>query len=225
MGLVAEDGLESPWTYPDKKIQSSLQARNRLIVRLLLTFGLRRGDLLKLYTTDALVSGSSKVLRVRRRPDDPMDSRRSEPNVKTQERDLPLSNALASELDIYVRIARLSIPGARRSPYLFLDVKRGCPLSLRALNDVFNPLRKIFPRLHPHVCRHTCNELILQESDANGISRSRALKHMRYINGWLGDNSGVYTRRLVREEARALSLDMQHRLFTLEKFDPKNNEK
>lgn len=213
IALISPTSPENPWRHQLPEIEKALRARNYIILRLLLTFGLRRGDLLKLYTTDVVVSGNSPILRVRRRPDDPMDPRRYEPNAKTLERDLPIDANLAAELEKFVCEVRPLIPDARRTPYLITNVKNGKPLSSRALNDVFNPLRKRFPHLHPHVCRHTCNEELRRESARLGISVARATQHAKYINGWLGDNTGIYTRRAAREEARKVSLQMQNHLF------------
>jgi len=210
---IAMKGRSSPWGYGDSKRTLVLRKRNQLIVTLMLCFGIRRGDLLKLVTGDVLTHGSDPVLAVRRRPDDPRDSRLIEPNSKTQPRDLPLDPVVTRQLNDFVSEYRELIPKAKRTPYLFLEVVDGRPLSLRALNDVFEALQPEFPGIRPHICRHTHNTRLRKHCRRAGIPEKEELEHAKYLNGWLGDNSDAYTKREAREAARRLSLAVQRGLF------------
>ncbi|WP_426720802.1 tyrosine-type recombinase/integrase [Enterobacter cloacae complex sp. 301C7] len=74
----------------------NLQIRNRLIILVLYSLGIRSGELLNIRISDINFSDSS--LAIRRRADDKNDPRVKQPLVKTMERKLPLSSALAKEL-------------------------------------------------------------------------------------------------------------------------------
>lgn len=203
---------ENPWGRGGSKPMVALRARNELVVRIMLAFGLRRGDLLKLHTGDVKTHGSEPTLWIRRRPDDPKDPRLWEPNAKTEERMLPLDGTLAALLDNYVQDYRSLINGHKKTPYLFLGVS-GQPLSTRALNDLFAALTPIIPDLHPHRLRHTHNDRLTKHCKQNGIPQAEMVQHAKYLNGWLGDNTGIYTKRSAREAARAISLAVQRKTF------------
>jgi integrase len=99
---IAVEDRSSAWGYGNSERTLVLRKRNQLIVTLMLCFGIRRGDLLKLVTGDVLTHGPDPVLAVRRRPDDPRDSRLIEPNSKTQPRDLPLDPVVTRQLNDFV---------------------------------------------------------------------------------------------------------------------------
>ena len=62
-----------------------VRSRNALIIELMLATGLRRGEVLKIRTSDVDV-GARATLSIERRPDDPHDPRPHEPQVKTRGR-------------------------------------------------------------------------------------------------------------------------------------------
>jgi integrase len=148
--VVRPSSVENPWGRGDSAQMVALRARNELAVRLMLAFGPRRGDVLKIHTGDVKTHGAEPALWIRRRPDDPKDPRVWEPNAKTEERMLPLDASLAHLLDDYIQKYRPLIPGHKKSPYLFL-AESGRPLSTRAFNDVFAAVREALhnPRANP----------------------------------------------------------------------------
>jgi integrase len=91
-----------------------LQFRNYVICELMLATGIRRGELLKI-KLNHLPQGPKNTLTIERSPDDRLDSRRNEPQVKTRGREIPLPKSLAVELWKYAQQHR------RRGnhPYLF----------------------------------------------------------------------------------------------------------
>lgn len=213
--FVEPTSPQNVWARGNSKEAIALRYRNQLIVLLLMAFGPRRGDILKLYTGDVKTHSTNPTLWVRRRPDDPNDPRKWEPNAKTQERMLPLDPYLARVLNDYVLEYRKLIPNNKKSPYLLLSTSTGSPLSARALNDVFENLTSAFPGLHPHLCRHTHNDRLRAYCRQNGIDDKDALNHMMYLNGWLGDNTGIYTKRDARESAHRVSSAVQRSIFEL----------
>lgn len=203
----------NPWGRGGSKAAIALRHRNQLIVTLMLAFGPRRGDILKLHTGDAKAFGADPTLWIRRRPDDPNDPRDWEPNSKTSERILPLDPSLARMINEYINQHRTQIPKHKRSPYLVLASQSGAPLSSRAVNDIFEALKPQFPGIHPHVLRHTHNDRLAKHCKESGISPKDTVDHAKYLNGWLGDNFGIYTQRTRREAAHRISKGVQREMF------------
>lgn len=213
LALIDPENPNNPWARGNSEETVAIRRRNQLIVILMLAFGPRRGDLLKLHTGDVKTHGAEPTLWVRRRPDDPNDSRTFEPNAKTQERILPLDAFLARILNDYISEYRKLIPNYKKTPYLVLSTSTGKPLSSRALNDIFELLQPEFPGIHPHICRHTHNDRLRAYCRLNGIDNKDATSHAMYLNGWLGDNTGTYTRLEARKSAQAISMSVQRVLF------------
>lgn len=211
--IIDPDSPKNPWARGKSKKAIAIRHRNQLIVLLMLAFGPRRGDVLKLHTGDVKTHGAEPSLWIRRRPDDPNDTRKFEPNAKTQERMLPLDALLARKTNDYISEHRKLTPNYKKQPYLFLSTKNGEPLSSRSLNDIFELLQPEFPSIHPHVCRHTHNDRLRAYCRMNGIDGKDATSHAMYINGWLTDNTEIYTKREARRAAQAISVKVQRDLF------------
>lgn len=220
--LIEPSNPLCPWTLGDSALDEAIRHRNQLIVTLMLAYGIRRGDLLKLYTKDALTHASEPSLSICRRPDDPQDPRLREPNAKTRERLLPLTRSLTRLVDDFIVIWRPKFPNAKRTPYLFLSSRDGKPISPRTINATFEALQDTFPGLHPHVCRHTHNNRLRALCTELGIKEDVMKKHAKYLNGWLGDNMDVYTRVEARRQAQLLSKKVQEALFSAQQLAQRN---
>lgn len=192
-----------------------IRFRNALLVRLMLKTGIRKGELGGIYVSD--IDFRKGSLTIARRPDAP-DPRKKKPNAKTRDRVIPLGQDLLKMANDYVLKHRRSIPGARRHEFLFVAEDTGSPLSLSAIDLVFTDLRTKCPdmprRLHPHMMRHTFNERLSEEADSKGWSDEEERKIRIELNGWSdrSKTASVYTRRRVREKARAASLGLQKKL-------------
>ena len=203
------DSPRNPWK------SRFIRIRNVLLVRLMLKTGIRKGELGGIYVSD--IDFRKGNLLIARRPDGP-DPRKKKPNAKTRDRWIPLSQDLLKMANDYVLKHRRSIPGARRHEFLFVSENTGAPLSLSAIDLVFSDLRKkcpdLLPRLHPHLMRHTFNELLSEEADSKGWSDEEERKVRIELNGWSerSKTASVYTRRRVREKAREASLELQKKL-------------
>ena len=213
LGVIEPSSSLNPWASGDSDAAVALRARNQLIVQLMLAHGARRGDLLKACTADVKTHGAEPSLWIRRRPDDPNDPRKWEPNAKTCERILPLDPSLTRLVNDYIDKYRKKIPGNKKTPYLLLATDSGQPLATRSLNDIFEALKPLFPGIHPHLLRHTHNDRLREACRQMGLSDADATEHAMYLNGWLGDNSGTYTQRSRREAAQKLSRKVQRELF------------
>jgi integrase len=192
--------------------------RNALIVRWLLTLGVRRGELLGIRVRD-LDFQTNEVL-IARRADDPNDPRRLEPNTKTRDRLLALNEDLSVLTRRYITGARRRFEGARRHEYLFVANGTGVPLSLGGLNKLFVVLRTKCPNLPdelcPHVFRHTWNDEFSALMDKQKVSEETEKKMRARLMGWseTSDTAAAYTRRHTARRAREASLMLQNGLKT-----------
>lgn len=194
------------------------QYRNELIVLWLLSFGLRRGELLNIRIGD--VDFRESTVTVMRRADDSKDPRKNQPRVKTKGRKIPISAGLLDKTNEYILNHRYTIQGARKHDFLFVSSGDGAPLSIPSVNKVFKVLREKHPELpaniFPHILRHTWNDRYSEEMDANKVGEEAEKKTRSYLMGW-SETSGTavtYTRRHIRKKARAASLAMQENMFS-----------
>lgn len=92
-------------------------------------------------------------------------------------------------------------------------------MSLSAMNDVFEGLRKAFPgefpNLQPHVLRHTWNDKFSEAMDKAGVTPDDEQQMRAFLMGWspTSQTAHTYTRRHTRRKARAVSLAMQTAQF------------
>jgi integrase len=192
-----------------------VQFRNYLIIVLLLTTGIRRGELLKIKLKH-LPFGPKISLHIERAPDDKEDSRKREPQVKTNEREIPLPKQVRVDLWKYVQQSR------KRGDhtYLFTSNRTGEPLDAAAVNWIFSFLvKKCLPhlkgRLYPHALRHTFNNGFLEQAQNLGLDDERRKEVQRYINGWseVSNMPDLYSRRLIEAQAMQIAEKFQDSLY------------
>jgi integrase len=209
---------DNPWN------GEHLRERNALIVRWLLDLGVRRGELLGVRISD--INFQTNEVLIARRADNPEDPRKNQPNTKTQDRLLPLDDDLATLTRRYIVGARRRIPGARRHDFLIVADGTGAPLTLGALNKLFEALRLRCPELpqelSPHACRHTWNDHFSILMDERKVPEESEKKMRARLMGWseTSNTAVTYTRRHVKDKARKASLALQGRLHK-EKLDEK----
>ncbi len=205
--VVAPKFERNPWSH------EYVRQRNYLMIRWLLSLGVRRGELLGVKISD--INFQTNEVLIARRADDPADPRLRQPNTKTSGRLLALDAELAELTRAYVMSIRRNITGARKHEYLWVAGGSGKPLSLAGLNKVFVTLRQHCPELPenlcPHLLRHTWNDLFSEEIDRNDVSPTVEQKLRSRLMGW-SETSGmatVYNQRHIKKKATAVSLQMQ----------------
>ncbi|WP_229256228.1 tyrosine-type recombinase/integrase [Duganella fentianensis] len=213
--VIHPHSSENPWK------NAHAQLRNYLILRWLLSLGIRRGELLTLKVSD--INFQTNEVLIPRRADDPADLRAQQPRTKTNDRLLALDEDLAELTRRYVMKNRRAIKGARKHEFLWVANGSGAPLSLSGFHKIFITLRERVPdlpkSLSAHVMRHTWNDVFSAEMDLAGVSEAEEHKMRTRLMGWSDTSSmaSVYTRRHIRKKAKDASLALQAKLRLGEK--------
>jgi site-specific recombinase XerD len=205
-------------SHPKNPFRSQLRLRNGLIVELLYQTGIRRGELLKLKVEDLFSNDDGNgFLCVVRRPDDPTDTRLTEPGQKTDDRILAIHPSTYDALLRYVRTERRPKRQGRpiKLSHSFLFVsERGVPLAESAVNSILRSLAmRCFEntafKLHPHLLRNTfCNEFVDYCTTVEGLDEEASKDRLRALCGWTAASRMPerYTQKRIRREANAFNL-------------------
>lgn len=207
--VIAVDSTENPWKGRHNRV------RNNLMVRWYQLVGVRRAELLNVRVSD--INFQRCEVLVARRPDAPDDPRKEQPLVKTADRSFPVDPELLADTHNYIRTQRRSLPGARKHGYLFVAYPTGRPLSLSAVNLVFQQLRTrdgLPNTLSPHVVRHSWNDAFSDYADKEGLSPEVERKTRARAMGWseTSETAAKYTRRHTRRKSRESLIQMQEKL-------------
>ena len=207
---------------PQKGSQNPIEYRNYIMVMLMLSFGLRPGELLSLRVEDVQFGGISSI-KVHRRPPDVNDKRKPRPQIKRNGRTLSINDkALAKELDIYITKWREMLDEKNQTDiewdYLILN-QDGKPLSLASITQYFQILKEknaefLPTNFSPKTLRHTFSasmERLLREAGVEEDNRKKALAYLR------GDSSlssqDVYTFKETELEANKYLGQYQREIF------------
>lgn len=215
--VIDPDCFDNPWHDQHSRF------RNELVILWLHYLGLRRGELLGIRVSDIDFRKGSVI--VARRADDPNDSRKNQPNVKTKAREIPLSQLLQDKTEAYVIKYRSALPAARRHDFLFVASDSGSPLSIPSFSKIFNVLRAKCPslprKLFAHLLRHTWNDRFSEEMDRRNVGEETEKKTRSYLMGWSETSATAvtYTRRHVRQKAKEASLAMQGKMLLRDRSD------
>lgn len=208
---ILPDSPNNPW------LGDHPRHRNYLLIRWLRDLGVRRGELLGIRIQD--INFQKNEVTIVRRADELEDSRKYQPNAKTKDRLLDLGEGLSKLTREYILSIRKKIKNARKHDYLFVANGTGLPLSLSALNKIFQVLRDriagLPDDLSPHVLRHTWNEDFSKELDRSNVrvSDNEEAKMRSRLMGWseTSNMAATYTRRHIREKAKMASLALQRK--------------
>jgi len=211
--VLDPDSPQNPWRPGFNRY------RNRLYIYWLLDVALRRGEALGLMLEDIHISsGTAKIIR---RPDNPNDPRHDPPLVKTNERELRISDALLTYTEEYIEMRRAYVN--KKHGYLFVASRRGDPLSQGAARDIFYALRKkvsgLPKTLSAHVLRHTWNSLFTIHAYESNMSDKTREDLMKNQNGW-SDKSKMpnyYSGWAIRKKAQHESIKMQEKIHGFRK--------
>ena len=207
---------------PKNGSQNPIEYRNYIMVMLMLSFGLRPGELLSLRVEDVQLGGISSI-RIHRRPPDVNDKRKQRPQIKRNGRTLSINDkALAKELDVYITKWRERLDQRNQtsieSDYLILN-QDGKPLSIPSITQYFQILKEkhsefLPTNFSPKTLRHTFSssmERLLREAGVEEDNRKKALAYLR------GDSSlssqDVYTFKETELEANKYLGQYQREIF------------
>ncbi|ELK0451925.1 site-specific integrase, partial [Escherichia coli] len=199
-----------------------VQSRNRLIILLLFSFGIRAGELLNLRIRD--IDFSSGMIVIKRRPNDKFDPRVNQPLVKTCERMFSVGNTLMAELFNYIMQDRRHVNNSKGNDFLFITYKKGYsqgkPLSFSSYHKIINMISETSPELAEltgHKLRHTWNYEFSSLVDGmdETFSEEKEEQIRSYLMGWKtgSGTAQIYNRRHLVEEAHKTSLAMQNQLM------------
>ncbi|WP_414912370.1 tyrosine-type recombinase/integrase [Pseudomonas sp. IT-P44] len=216
--FIVPGAAENP--FPER-----LQLRNWLMIELLLETGIRRGELLKLYTTDINQGSQQAYLSINDREHDPGDPRAEEPALKTHGRTVGISTQLYEVYERYIQSERRPVrdgkPMKLQYRYLFIS-DRGLPLSIRALSNVLDRLfltieladPGLLPTLSAHDFRHTfADRFLAYLVEKHGYDLERATDELRRVCGW-SETSTMPRRYASRYLAESANLHNAQRAST-----------
>jgi integrase len=194
--------------------------RNRLLVIWGLGTGLRRGELLGIRIR--AIDFRRNMVSILRRPDDKLDPRKYQPNTKTRERKIGISDELAFLTHQHLVQFRSKIKGAQKHDFLFVAERSGSPLSLAGLSKIFRSIREKNPSvgetLSSHVLRHTWNEDFSEMTDQAGMSAEDERRARVHSMGWseTSNTADHYLKRRTVRQATEVSVRVQQAVMTAE---------
>jgi integrase len=194
--------------------------RNYLLFSILRDTGIRSGELLSLQITDFDRNTNPPRIRIIRRADEPADSRQRQPLVKSNERTIPISEALASLIEEYINKYRRKVSHARKHPYLIIAHRNGngqttgFPLSINSYQSIVSKLRGATmgmlsdkTHLRGHEFRKAWNRRFSELFDNNPKltqSPDEQEKIRSEIMGWNPNSemAQLYNRRFIQRKAQ-----------------------
>ncbi len=193
--LLAPDAASNPFRNPETRW------RVYLIFTMLLTMGLRRGELLILPADAIKSSFDNKANRIRywlnvtENPYDQDDVRYNKPSIKTVNsyRQIPVNESTAILVRSYIENYR-----GRPEHSFLINSQFKLPMSHEALTKLFSKISQNLPKqtlielkdrtgkstITPHDLRHTCAVVFLNQLLTMGDSMEEALEKMRCFFGW-----------------------------------------
>ena len=186
--------------------------RNRLLIHWCMGTGIRRGELLRMGIK--LINFRRNIVDIVRQPDNKKDSRKYQPNVKTRERSIGISEELAYLTHEHIVKDRSKIRSAQKHDMLFV-AKNGNPLSLSAFTKIFRTLRQKHPviggKLSSHVLRHTWNDDFSDVADKAELSLEDERRARTHAMGWsvISKSADIYLKRRTQRLATEVSIRIQ----------------
>lgn len=198
----------------------AVKHRNYVMTMLMLSLGLRPGELLSLRVEDIEIGACCAVKIVRRRPDKD-DLRKPRPQIKRNSRIIPIVDQSFSKcIDQYILIWRESLEknSKKVTDYLILS-DEGEPLSQSSVTQFFRMLRCRYQSMLPanlsaKSLRHTFSskmEKLLRES---GLDEDRRRKALAMLRGDSSLNSqSIYIEQEIEDIAKISLRNYQKRIL------------
>ncbi len=194
----------------------NVRKRNELIIILLYSLGMRKGELLNLRISD--INFDKSTISIIRRHGDIFDTRVNQPVVKTLSRKMKVSEWVIGKVIEYIQTERRNYIGKKPHDFLIISHKggkqAGLPMSVSSYEKTIQKIREHDPILKEfsgHSLRHTWNyEFSVKIENLNLSLNGLSTELIRsYAMGWTpySQMSNVYNATYVREQAnRILSL-------------------
>lgn len=210
MSVVSEDSPDNPFKSREVRL------RNFVMFQCIYESGMRSGELLSLYVGDVSYDDKGDpIIRVIDRRDDPNDPRPNPPQVKTLERDIPISQGLYDKIQEYIAPVRYFTPNARTYPFLFVnhrhDISQGFPMSDKNFRQELKRVVAVrpdrFKDVRRHGFRHNFNVRLTDQLDLYSIEEQPLTDQQRLdirksLGGWDGDKSAEnYEQGAIRAKA------------------------
>lgn len=208
--VIDPQSIDNPWS------SEFHRDRNRLLILWGIGTGLRRGELLGLRIK--ALNFRSNMADIVRRQDDASDPRRLQPNTKTRERSIGISDELAYMTHEHIVRHRSKLRAARKHDFLFV-ADDGAPLSLSSVTKIFRGLRLHHPQLGDdlscHVLRHSWNEDFSEIADRAKLSTEDERRARNHAMGWseTSRSADVYLTRRTRRLAADASMKIQRHVI------------
>lgn len=201
--------------------------RNCSMIECMLHLGLRPGELRNLKLRD-IKFGTPTTVSVIRNPHPKDDPRPNPAAVKRKSRLLPLDHPVAAEhLREYMQDVRprLEAKAAKPTPFLFISIGNGTPLSSRAIQMTLEKLRKPLleklpfasnsvARLMPKSMRHTFSNDIEEDLLSQGIDEEDRRQHLMQLRGDSSPKSvEPYIQRSRAKQAKKHLRQRQRQIF------------
>lgn len=206
--IIDPSSVDNPWA------SEFHRDRNRLLILWGIGTGIRRGELLGLRIKG--LNFRRNMADIVRRHDDAGDPRVHQPNTKTRERSIGISDELAYLTHEHIVKHRSRLHGARKHDFLFV-ADNGAPLSLSSVTKIFRGLRQRHPNLGRelscHVLRHSWNEGFSEIADLAKLSPEDERRARNHAMGWseTSKSADVYLARRTRRLAADVSMKIQRR--------------
>lgn len=210
LDVIEPDNPNNPWANASEHVR----VRNRLIVYILLTTGMRKGEMLNLENDD--FDFRKDELRIVKKNDSPEDPRKHQPLVKTKERDIPIKSKLADFIYAYIQDYRPYIKCAVGHGYLLVSDRDGRPLSTDSITKLFTKLSSsVGVDISAHQFRHRWNYDFSNFADKEKWSENKQHNLRCLLNGWSihSETGKKYNKRFVKEEMRQAMANLQDELL------------
>ncbi len=218
-----QENTNNPWK------SQLVRWRNYCLFLTMILGGNRKGESLGLLLSHFNLVGSShsrKYFEIVK--EDRLKSgypRKEIPSVKTNGRQIELSDDLAAIFEYYITKIRPKFKNATKSTYVFLSLRDGKPLSVLTPNESLNTLITMHPQfkklLTPHILRNTFHDLLSEKLDstldAQGPIAKQGIKIalQEYAGGWSSGSSMVhkYPKGSIQRRVGELHLELQNKIL------------
>ncbi|NIZ62985.1 site-specific integrase [Sedimentitalea sp. CY04] len=181
---------------PRNPFRDNVRLRNQVMFDIMYETGARGGEILGFQIGD--IDWTRRVMKIVRRHDDVLDSRKHQPVAKTEEGEVYITKALAQDLYQYIMKDRSQIEPARSHPYVFVNHRKGvgfgkpvgsATFKTRITKPTSTKAPQIFSEITRHGFRHNFNYRLSMKFDEHN---ARAAKDPSCLTSALmGPNSGI----------------------------------